>query len=212
MFSIITPILILGIFNINRMDYIGGSNAFYFVLLMAISVGSLVKTSKNMSIISVFLISVFILTGISFKRPPRSKNIDYLEKHALIKQITNETNKDLLTLNEIDMKVLNNNFPNNNGNWDSSIYWYLLQKNSKTQLVDSSYPFLVPELINQKPKVTYFICEYENSSPNVKDCLTKINHDYDYSSKNMNRVLSESNKIILIKSKTNLNHNLNQDE
>jgi len=49
MFSIITPILILGIFNINRMDYIGGSNAFYFVLLMAISVFTSLFLFQNIS-------------------------------------------------------------------------------------------------------------------------------------------------------------------
>ncbi len=215
-FSITAPIIIVSIFNINRPDYIAGFNAFYFVLLIAIGIGSLKKISNNLGIATFFLISIFILTGVSFKKSPRLQHnyIDFFERDSLVQQILNDTNRNLLTLNEVDIKVLNNNFPNNNGNWDSSIYWYLLQRNSETQLVDCSYPFLFPELINQPAKVTYFICEYEKSLANVYNCLETINDNYNftYSNADTNQVLFKNNKFILIKSLSSLNHNLIQDE
>jgi len=43
--SIFTPIIILGIFKINRLDYISGLNSFYLVLLLAIGIGNLKKIS-----------------------------------------------------------------------------------------------------------------------------------------------------------------------
>lgn len=213
-FSITAPIIILSILKINRPDYIGGLNAFYFVLLIAIGIGRLKKISNNLGVAAIFSISIFILTGVSFAKLPRSQHnyINFFERDSLVQQILNDTNRNLLTLNEIDMKVLNNNFPNNNGNWDSSIYWYLLQTNSDTQLVNSPYPFLTPKLINQPAKVTYFICEYEKSLANVSDCLETINYNFTYFNENTNQVLFENNKFILIRSLSGLNHNLIQDE
>lgn len=202
LFSIITPILILSIFQIDRLDYIGGLNSFYFVLLIAISISSLKKISNKLGTISIFLIIIFIINGISFKKSFGSKYnfINFLERHKIIEQIFNEININSLDLTEIDIKVLNNDFPNDNGNWDSSIYWYLIQERSSVQLVESSYPFLTPKLICKEPKITFYICEYANSSSDINDCSDKINFNYDYFKQNKNQVISENKRLILIKS------------
>lgn len=199
--SIFTPIIILGIFKIDRLDYICGLNSFYLVLLLAIGVTNLRKISKNLYLIAVLLLIILILTGTPINEPlePEMNYINYLERNLILKSIKNDINKNSLALNEIDIKVINNDFPNNNGNWDSSIYWYLLQRESPVQLVESSYPFLTPEIINKEAILTYYICEYKIEQSNTQDCYKKILEIYDASFEKGSQILFQNKRLILIK-------------
>ena len=141
--SILTPIIILGVFKIDRLDYIRGFNSFYLILVLAVGIGNLRKISKNLYFIGVSLTVILILAGTPINEPiePELNHINYLERNLIIELIKNDIDQNSLALNEIDIKVINHNYPNNSGNWDSSIYWYLLQKDSPIQLVGAHIPF-----------------------------------------------------------------------
>jgi len=208
--SILTPIIILGVFKIDRLDYIRGFNSFYLILVLAVGIGNLRKISKNLYFIGVSLTVILILAGTPINEPiePELNHINYLERNLIIELIKNDIDQNSLALNEIDIKVINHNYPNNSGNWDSSIYWYLLQKDSPIQLVDCSYPFLTPEKINKQTTTTFYICEYKNAQANIQDCFNNIYQIYDISPEEKTQVLFRNRRLILIK----FNHNLIQDE
>lgn len=199
--TIFTPIIFLGVFKINRLDYICSLNSLYLIILLAIGITNLKKISNNLYLLVVSLITVLILTGTPVNEPfpPNLKYIDYLERDLILKSIKNYTNKNFISLNEIDIKVINNDLPNNNGNWDSSIYWYLLQRESPVQLVESSYPFLTPELINKEPVLTFYICEYKNTPSSPQDCFKNINKIYNISSSKNGQILFKNDRLILVK-------------
>jgi len=208
--SILTPIIILGVFKIDRLDYIRGFNSFYLILVLAVGIGNLRKISKNLYFIGVSLTVILILAGTPINEPiePELNHIKYLERNLIIELIKNDIDQNSLALNEIDIKVINHDYPNNSGNWDSSIYWYLLQKDSPIQLVDCSYPFLTPEKINKKTTSTFYICEYKNAQSNIQDCFNNIYKIYDIASEKEAQVLFRNQRLILIK----FNHNSIQDE
>lgn len=198
-FSILTPIFLLDILYADIPELINSrvylfSTVVYVILLFSISIAHIRVLSINLSRLVIFLVIVLILTNMPLEKGSGEGN--FFKKQIITQKIIKEINRNNLSLNEINLFVLNDKF----GNWDSSIYWYLIQKNSDTQLIDISYPFLNPTALEQEPKITFFICEnYTKNLQTPITCLHKIEKDYENYFELEKEIILNFDQFILVK-------------
>lgn len=189
---VMIPMLLVAIFQSNIINERFLSRAYFdasFIYIILLAAGAISYKSSFIPILMIFSI-IFISP-----KPIDRVSINYFEKEAVANKIIDETNKQLLSLDEIDIRVSHNKYSNNDGNWDNSMYWYFLQKRSKSQLVDVSYPFLTPELISNKTKISYFICEDYFGLLEINNCRNKAKAIYP---DKRSKIITYSKKIGLI--------------
>ena len=190
--SVITPVIIAGFLMSSGIieDFL--SRAYFHNTLIYIVLLSAITLSRKLKIAAILIVAIIVF---NFKKPEKIVSISFFEKQEVAKQIISNSKQRSLSLEEINIRVLNDKYGNNDGNWDNSMYWYFLQKNSKKQLVSVTYPFLTPDLISGNTRITYLICENYQGLLKLGECQKKAEFLYP---KGIIQNLSYNKKLDLI--------------
>jgi hypothetical protein len=173
--SVIVPILVFEFLMLSAIDGDFLSRTYFNNALIYIILLSAITLSRKLKIAAMLIVAIIVF---NFKKPEKIVSISFFEKQEVANQIINDSKHRSLSLEEINIRVLNDKYGNNDGNWDNSMYWYFLQKKSKNQLVSITYPFLTPDLISKNTKITYLICENYLGLLKPEECRKKAEFFY----------------------------------